>query len=282
MFAIKVPTFNMTKVYRSRQALDWKYLSPGFFLVPHDNSPTSIRQYENARLAVSCNDEQFYQTWFKQFSLDIDYDKLINDCYSSSPTLGHIVNQSRGVHLIHIDIMPALFGFMLMDRIGYRKTQNALRAINSYIGNKLSKQLHNIGHVSFYDFPEVSSILEDQDKLSQCKLYGYEDDVIELCELINEGWLDIDELLGLETYEEASSYLNDFSECFSQFTIDKICLHSLGFSEVFPSDEKIERLLEKLFDCDSEIFVEWFLDNEELRSKAGHINVLIDYVSSKY
>lgn len=277
MYTLNVPYLNLNQIHMSGQVFNWYWMTNGSYLIPYEDKSTLIRQY-NDRLVVGCNDEQFYNDWFRYFTLGIDYEQLQKECCDSDYRLKRIVKKASGVRLLQYDTLQALIGFMLMNEMGYGRTREAFRSLCYILGEDYTKLIKNLGHVKLHRFPTTSRILEDQDVLRCCKLHGNEHKLVELCEYIEEGWLDIDELESLETYEEAFEYLSDFTDLIDSYVIDNVCLHSLGFSEVFPANEEMEKFIRREFSCDSDLFIEWFLSEGMMKKYAGCVNQYMNYV----
>ena len=133
--------------------------------------------------------------------------------------------------------------------------------------------MREAGRITWYEFPTPQSILENQDKLDQCKLGYRKDIIIGLCQDIVDGWLDLYELSQM-SYEDAKEYLMQFNGIGPKVA-DCICLYGLHHTQAFPIDTHIEQILEREYDCDYETFAEWYLD--DLKGYEGIIQQYMFY-----
>ena len=76
--------------------------------------------------------------------------------------------------------------------------------------------------------------------------------IIDICQDIVEGWLDLD-LVGQLSYEEAKQYLMQFNGIGPKVA-DCICLYGYHYLQAFPVDTHIEQILERDYNCDCETF----------------------------
>ena len=60
-------------------------------------------------------------------------------------------------------------------------------------------------------------------------------------------------------YKSAKEYLMQF-DGIGEKVADCICLYGLHHLQAFPIDTHIEQILKREYDCDYEIFSEWYLD----------------------
>lgn len=258
MFVIEAPYTNLDQIYESGQVFSWIKLRDSKYIIPFGNQALKIEQ-QKEKLIMSCTDDQFYNTWFYYFDMNTDY-LAIN--YSAKRIDGHMkicANRGRGVRILRQDLFEMIIAFALTTATNASRIKATVESISKVCGIEHNQSMREIGRITWYEFPTPQSILENQDKLAQCKLGQKEDIIIGLCQDIVDGWLDLYELSQM-SYEDAKEYLMQFNGI-SPNAADCICLYGLHHTQAFPIDTHIEQVLEREYDCDCETFAEWYLDN---------------------
>lgn len=258
MFVIEVPYINIDQIYNSGQCFRWIRLRDSLYVIPFRNQALKIEQ-QKERLIMSCTDEQFYETWYHYFDLQLDYlvlnskVKRVDDNY-----LKICANRGKGIRIIKQDLFEMIITFALATATNIPRIKTMVDALCQLCGVKHIQSIREAGKVTWYEFPTPESIIEKVDKLDSCKLGYCKDVIIGLCEDVIDGWLDLDEL-SMMSYVDAKDYLMQFNGIGPKVA-DCICLYGLHKLEAFPIDTHIEQILEREFDCDYETFVEWYLD----------------------
>lgn len=259
MYVIKVPYINLNQIYNSGQVFSWIKVRDSKYIIPFKNQALKVEQ-QNDRLIMSCTDEQFYNIWYDYFDIGTDYltlnfsvrrriDKYMSIC----------ANRSSGVRILHQDLFEMIITFALATATNIPRIKNMVESISKVCGIKHKQSMREVGQVVWYEFPSAEAILNKQDKLDQCKLGYRKNIIIELCQDIIDGWLDLEELSQM-SYEDAKEYLMQFNGIGPKVA-DCICLYGLHHTQAFPVDTHIEQILEREYDCDYETFSEWYLDD---------------------
>ena len=76
------------------------------------------------------------------------------------------------------------------------------------------------------------------------------------------------------SYEDAKEYLMQF-DGIGPKVADCICLYALHHTKAFPIDTHIEQILKREYDCDYEVFSEWYL--EGLKGNEGIVQQYMFY-----
>ena len=258
MFVIEVPYINLDQIYESGQVFSWIKLRDSKYVIPFGNQALKIEQ-QKERLIMSCTDEQFYNIWYNYFDMGTDYLAINCSVKRIDEYMKICANRGSGVRILRQDLFEMIITFALATATNIPRIKAMVESISKVCGIEHKQSMREAGRITWYEFPTPQSILENQDKLDQCKLGYRKDIIIGLCQDIVDGWLDLYELSQM-SYEDAKEYLMQFSGIGPKVA-DCICLYGLHHTQAFPIDTHIEQILEREYDCDYETFAEWYLDD---------------------
>lgn len=272
MFVIEVPYIDLNQIYDSGQVFNWIKLRDYKYVIPFRDKALKIEQ-QKERLIMSCTDEQFYGIWYNYFDLGTDYSSVNFLVKRADEYLKICANRGKGIHIIRQDLFETIVTFALATATNIPRIKAMVRAISENCGIEHKQSMSEAGRITWHEFPTPEMILENQDMLDRCKLGYRKDVIIGLCQDIVDGWLDLDELSRM-TYENAKEYLMQFNGIGPKVA-DCICLYGLHHTQAFPVDTHIEQILEREYDCDYEIFAEWYLS--ELKGYEGIVQQYMFY-----
>ena len=272
MFVIEVPYINLDQIYESGQVFSWIKLRDSKYVIPFGNQALKIEQ-QKERLIMSCTDEQFYNMWFYYFDMNTDYLAINYSVKRIDEYMKICANRGSGVRILRQDLFEMIITFALATATNIPRIKAMVESISKVCGIEHKQSMREAGRITWYEFPTPQSILENQDKLDQCKLGYRKDIIIGLCQDIVDGWLDLYELSQM-SYEDAKEYLMQFNGIGPKVA-DCICLYGLHHTQAFPIDTHIEQILKREYDCDYETFAEWYLD--ELKGSEGIVQQYMFY-----
>lgn len=261
---------NLDQTYKSGQVFRWIHLRDGKYIIPYGPVAILIEQQKN-RLIMHCSEEDFYNIWYDYFDLGTDYQEWNISAKHMNEYMKICSVRGSGIHILQQDLFEMIITFMLATATNIPRVKQMLDVISRTCGTKHIQSMREAGKVTWYEFPTPQQILEHQDDIGNLGLERKEH-IISLCECIIEGWLDLDELQFMD-YESAKEILMEF-DGIGPKVADCICLYGLHHTESFPVDTHISDILEREFDCDAEIFKEWFLCEPE---QAGIIQQYMFY-----
>ena len=272
MFVIEVPYINLDQIYKSGQVFSWIKLRDSKYVIPFGNQVLKIEQ-QKERLIMSCTDDQFYNIWFYYFDMNTDYLTINYSVKQIDEYMKVCANRGSGVRILRQDLFEMIITFALATATNIPRIKAMVESISEICGIEHKQSMREAGRITWYEFPTPQSILENQDKLDQCKLGYRKDIIIGLCQDIVDGWLDLYELSQM-SYEDAKEYLMQFNGIGPKVA-DCICLYGLHHTQAFPIDTHIEQILKREYDCDYETFAEWYLD--DLKGYEGIIQQYMFY-----
>ena len=272
MFVINVPYLNLDQIYNSGQVFSWIKFRDQKYVIPFKDQALKIEQQKD-RLIMNCNEEQFYDIWYKYFDMQTDYGDINFKAKHIGEEMKICANRGSGVRIIRQDPFEMVITFCLATATNIPRIKWMVQSIREAYGIKHVQSMREVGKVVWYEFPTPESILANPKKLDNCKL-GYRKNVIvDICQDIVDGWLDLN-LVGQLSYEAAKQYLMQFNGIGPKVA-DCICLYGYHFTQAFPVDTHIEQILERDYDCDCETFKEWHLS--KLQNYGGVIQQYMFY-----
>lgn len=269
MFVIETPYFDLDQTYDSGQVFRWIKLRNGKYIIPFVDKAVKIEQQKN-RLIIACPEEDFYTVWYEYFDLKTDYLAINSQAKSINDYMKVCANRGKGIHILKQDLFEMIITFMLATATNISRVKQMLNMICESCGKLHTQSMRECGKVTWYEFPKPESIIANQNKIGNLGL-DRKEHVIQICQDIVDGWLDLDELRSMD-YKEAREYLTQFAGIGPKVA-DCICLYGLHLTESFPIDTHIDQILEREFECDYEDFKGWYLDGME-----NHAGIIQQYM----
>ena len=250
---INVPYLNLDQIYNSGQVFSWIKFRDLKYVIPYKDQALKVEQQKD-RLIMNCNEEQFYDIWYKYFDMQTDYGDINFKAKHIGEEMKICANRGSGVRIIRQDPFEMVITFCLATATNIPRIKWMVQSIREAYGIKHVQSMREVGKVVWYEFPTPESILANPKKLDNCKLGYRKNVIIDICQDIVDGWLDLN-LVGQLSYEAAKQYLMQFNGIGPKVA-DCICLYGYHFAQAFPVDTHIEQILERDYDCDCETFKE--------------------------
>lgn len=258
MFIIEIPYLNLDQVYNSGQVFRWIRYREGKYAIPVGDKVLKIEQVRQ-RFIMSCTDQEFYDFWYHYLDLETDYSQVNYNIRQTCEEMAPIATRCSGIHILRQDLFEIIVSFMLATATNIPNIKRMIEQIAMKCGVKHKSSMRENGQLTWYEFPTPEMILDKQRKLDDSFGLKRKEHVLQVCEDIVDGWLDL-ELLQSMTYPEAKEYLMSF-EGIGPKVADCICLYGLHLMESFPVDTHIGQILERDFGCDDvDVFKEWYLN----------------------
>lgn len=259
MFIIEIPYLNLDQVYKSGQVFRWIQLRESKYAIPVGDKVLKIEQ-NRQRFIFSCTEDEFYGFWYNYFDLGTDYSGMNYKIKQISQEFGPISVRCSGIRIVKQDLFEIIVSFMLATATNIPNIKRMIEQIAERCGIKHKSSMRENGQLTWYEFPTPDRLLEKQKKLDDSFGLKRKERVIQICQDIVDGWLDLDLLRSMD-YESAREYLMEF-EGIGPKVADCICLYGLHHMEAFPVDTHIEEILQRDFECDDyDMFKEYLLED---------------------
>lgn len=258
MFVITVPFLNLDQIYASGQVFRWIKFRDGKYAIPDKDAIIMAEQQARDKLVLSCNDEGFYCQWYDYFDMQTDYMALNYKIRQIGEEMKSKAVRASGVRILRQDLFEIIVSFMLATATNIPNIKRMIEQITWKCGKKHKSSMRECGIVKWYEFPTPEQILEKQHKLGDSFGLKRKEHVIQLCQDICDGWVDLGGLWNM-SYEEAKEELMKI-EGIGPKVADCICLYGLHMMEAFPIDTHIKQIMQRDFGCeDYEAFADWYL-----------------------
>lgn len=255
MYIMEVPFFNLDQIYASGQVFRWIRYRDGKYVIPHRDKALRVEQTKD-RLIMSCNDEEFYDIWWKYFDLQTDYSQLNYQAKAQGGQIKISAVRGSGIHILQQDLFEMIVTFMLATATNIPNVKRMLHQIEVACGTMRKQMMGDCGQVTWYRFPTPKMLLVGAKKLEDNFGLKRKENVLQVCRDICDGWLDLEALKQM-SYHDAKKLLMQF-DGIGEKVADCICLYGLHHMEAFPVDTHINQILQWDFGCDVETFLEWY------------------------
>lgn len=274
MFAINIPYFNLDNIYDSGQVFTWKKCSDGKYIVPWRDKIVKVQQ-RGDNLFFSCSEEDFYEIWWDYFDLSNDYSEINYRYKTIDDEIKFKMNRCKGLHILRQDLFEVIIFSMLETATSISRTKQMIKGICEKCGKKRANSMAEIGVVKWYEFPTPEQILKNKDRLTTQDVGYKKDKIINICESIIDGWLDLNMLRLMDT-DEAIEYLMDF-DGIGKKVAKSICLYGLHRLESFPVDTHMNKYFSREYKMSPSEWLEEYIYDTKYEGYAGYLRQMIFY-----
>lgn len=241
MYVIEVPFLELDKIYESAQPLRWIKLRDGKYVIQDGNSALKVEQ-QKGRLIMSCTEEEFYDKWFDYFDMRTDYGEAYFSLCRQGDFLKVCAVRNGGVRVIHQDLFECIITHIIYSNCDSNIAGFVLNNFVIACGVKHVQGMREAGKITWYEFPTPEAIVENINKSMLPP--GIREIVCGFCEDMLAGWIDIEELKGMD-YDDARDCLKEFFS--NSQTRDFISLYGLHDLSWFPRNELIDGVIDREF-----------------------------------
>lgn len=231
IFTIETNGYDLAKTLRSGQVFRFEQTGPGWFKVHADSRVCKVTQlFDVIRVEDDCSTNA--DDWFHYFAVDFDRVKL-RQMMSTNRVLREAYEYSKGIALLRQEPFECLVSFIISQQKRIPQIQAAIEGLCNLCGS----ELHDGSHA----FPKPEQILNAD--LSSLKLGYRMDYVYNAAEQVLSGKLDLEHL-----HHDYSLFQDTMQKLQNLYGVGAkvascTALFSLGFSNAFPIDTHIQRVL---------------------------------------
>lgn len=243
-------TFDIVKTFECGQCFRFDKTEDGYEGVV-GTSLLTLRNTERG-IEISGITESEFENYFRNyFDLDTDYLE-INEKLSNDKVLRDIIPFSTGIRILRQPPFETLVSFIISASNNIPRIKKIIRALCENFGQRCEKD----GRV-YYTFPtpERLAVLEPSD-LAPIKA-GFRDKyIIDCARKVASGEVDLDAVRRAD-YETASKMLMSINGV-GRKVADCALLYGFGFSDCFPKDVWIKRILGIMYGTDTDADLDFF------------------------
>lgn len=259
MFIIQVPYCDIGQIFMTDQTYRWRKLDQESYFITTKDKGVRVKQQKD-RLIFDCDEKNFFDVWYPYLDIGEDYMQLNFDIRRAERDLKPWAVRGSGIHIIKQDLFEVIITSMLLQaksRWGDADIKSILEFLCDTCGVIKRTSIRGCGVVKWHVFPTPEQIVRRRKALLEHGLGGCAQNIIQLCQDILDGWLDLVQLRYM-TYDEAMELLQEFSGI-NRWIAERICAFGLYHSQAYPIDKKSALALKQDFDCKADEFNEWYL-----------------------
>lgn len=274
MYIIEIPYMDLDQIYNSGQTFRWLKIREKKYIIPFKDKAVKVEQNKQ-RFIFDCSEEDFLNVWWPYFDIGTDYSVLYYNIKKTDELTKIMANRASGIHMLKQDFFEVLITSLLKLKLPkYYGVYNVLDTIARKTGVKHVQSMREAGKVTWFEFPDASKLIKKQCCISDSEVGGLKQQILDLCDLINEGWID-QSLLNILSVDDAKSYLMDFVD--DSELVDFLLMYSAGCKSLFVYDESVNGWIDK-HGLNKEGFESWYFeDNEELKNISALLMHYIKY-----
>ena len=234
MQTLYVKDFNLKATIESGQIFRWEFLDGGYY-VTVGNNVIRIKQ-EFDKLFYESLNENFDVPYF--FGLKNEgYPEMLTRISSRSDLAKSAVESYRGLRIIRQDPWECTTSFICSSFSNIKRIRANLNLMSEKFGKKISTDSYNT-----HSFPAATAISGNFKLLENCGLGYRAKYLFEASKCISNGF----DVRGIQKlpYAEALEKITQLPGV-GRKVADCILLFSLGFSEAFPVDVWMERIMRR-------------------------------------
>lgn len=189
---------------------------------------TSLNDYENV--------------WKIYFDMDRDYEEIKNHIISLDQRLFDAVNAKKGVRIIKQEFFETLISFIISQNKQIPHIKQIVHKLSEKYGHCI--EIENGRKV--YTFPTVDRLSQvSEEELRECKVGFRAPYIKDAVTKVYQGKIDPNKLIGMSV-EEARQALMTIKGV-GEKVANCVLLFGLGFTDVFPVDVWMKRIMEYMY-----------------------------------
>lgn len=283
MFVIEIPYLSLERIANTKQGLRWKKISDPVvvrtridshskYIIQVGNKVIKVEQ-KKERFAFSCNDEEFFETWYNFFDLQFDYEKA-TDIIRCNTVAGSEIRKwlwkGKSLRILNHDLLETIITQVMVEGKPIWEAKALANFFCEMFGEEHKQAMLESGKVTWFGFPDLERLSKiTYEDLNWLNLGAKQEPLYNVIRNIVEGELDL-EVLQTLAYEEAMDYLMGFG--IKKLTAKYICLYSLCHKDTFPITREIKDKIEEL-GYEPYEYMDW-----ELQPYEGYRGLIYQYM----
>ena len=248
MYDIDYQFFDLKETAMSLQSFRMKRLgaySSIRYAVPFNNEFITCEQKHDGRKFFRCGDDKFYDVLWNGFNLSED-NEIIHKVLSSGNKFSKQMAKHSSVRVLKVDPFELSLQLICSRNCSPLKAQAKFDHVLKVCGKRYNKVIRGgYGKRKLWNVPTAKQILKKQDSLEYSILGDQLYQIVELAEMVEEGWLDF------ASFEELSNKDLEFNlhlfNIFTRVEVERLMLNSYNRLDVFPKSKACVKLVRKAF-----------------------------------
>ena len=220
--------FDLAQILECGQAFRWRRTDDGFNGVALSKK---VRAEQNGGCVVIFGAGQG-EGWEEYFDLNRDY-AVIKKQYSKDRYLSEGMSFAQGIRVLNQPLFETLISFIISANNNVKRIMGIVERISEKYGERIGEDA--------YDFPTAAALANaDEEGLKQCGAGYRAPYIIKTARMIESGFplAQIKQM----PYEQARLKLTELCGV-GMKVADCVCLYSLGFSQAFPYDVWMNKVM---------------------------------------
>lgn len=239
MKSIVVRDFNLQHSLECGQVFRWKR-EDNFYYGFIKNTPLKIKQEKERLIYDSFENKVREKDLAYYFNLNQDYKKIIGKI-NKDKVVGKAIENFYGLRIINQQPFECLVSYLCSSASNIPKINKNLDLIAERFGEEII-----FDGRKFFAFPSIEQLSNAREEELDCCSVGFRKNYIAATpKKIQRENIDLDEFKKLN-YAEAKKKLMFFSGVGGKIA-DCVCLYSLGFSQAFPVDIWMKRIMKRFY-----------------------------------
>lgn len=243
-----IKDFNLDHIFDCGQCFRWERQEDGSYTGTAMGKIVNMRFEPEGRLTINnCTEEEFAQIWTPYLDLERDYAQI--KCSLQGEEIEKAMKYGYGIRILKQDFWEALLSFIISQNNNIPRIKGCIEALARCCGEKIGTYKGK----DYYALPEPEVLAKmTTDELAECRLGYRAPYLIETARQVLErgGRQETErELKRCESFEEAVSALREFQGVGPKVA-SCVALFGLGFSDAFPIDVWMRRVMHRLYGMD--------------------------------
>ena len=242
----EVKDFLLSQTLECGQCFRFEKLDDEDYVVVANNKLVHIKQDKDTLIFFNTSKEDVTDFWVHYFDLDTDYRQIKNYLRRKDEKLRPVIKDRWGIRILNQDFHETLITFI----ISQNKQIPHIQKIVNDLSNKYGKYLGTINGKKYYGFPTINKLGSLTEKDWRDLKVGFRAPYL----------MDASQMLSKRRLKDSSfyEYGNRIDEKYARSILtsikgvgDKVAncvmLFALGYTDAFPIDVWIKRIMETLY-----------------------------------
>lgn len=187
------------------------------------------------------SEEDYHCVWHKYFDMDTDYGMIKREIAAADSRLEAVIRAGAGIRILRQDFFEMLISFIISQNKQIPHIRQLVHALSERYGTRIEYQGRSI-----YAFPVPKQLYGvSEEEFRACKVGFRAPYIRDAVEKVYHGEISEERLLRMSVDEARKSLMSIHGV--GEKVANCVLLFGLGFTEVFPVDVWMQRIMESLY-----------------------------------